>query len=168
MYTLRFTACSLVLSAEVGYVSFMAANTMSDTTAFSEQIRKLLEDRERHAKAMQSIDATLQQVRKLLASDSNFGRPGRGSRGRVGRPPGKTATTRRKKRSRGRFETSGDVSVLQFVQEKGSPSTREINAHWKSEGRRGSADNALSKLVKEKKLKRRSTPDERGSRYTVA
>jgi hypothetical protein len=45
---------------------------------------------------------------------------------------------------------------------------REIEKHWTSEGRAVSAANLLSKLVKEKKLKRTPLKGERGSRYSLA
>ena len=49
-----------------------------------------------------------------------------------------------------------------------SLSTAEINAAWKKEGRGGTADNTLTKLVKDSKLKRESVEGQRGSIYTVA
>ena len=39
---------------------------------------------------------------------------------------------------------------------------------WASEGRRGTADNVLSHLVKDKKLKRVKLVGLRGSRYSLA
>jgi len=40
--------------------------------------------------------------------------------------------------------------------------------HWKGEGRGGSANNALTKLVQSKKLKRLAVKGERGSKYSIA
>ena len=39
--------------------------------------------------------------------------------------------------------------------------------HWASEGRGGTADNALSKLVRDRKIKRIPLVGERGSHYAV-
>ena len=63
---------------------------------------------------------------------------------------------------------SGDELVLAFVKAKKSPTTKEINQHWKSRGRAYTADNTLTKLVKEKKLKRTPIVRGRGSQYSVA
>lgn len=96
---------------------------------------------------------------------------------RRGRKPGpkpgrKAASAGAKKkttgRRRGSFGISGEQSVLEFVTQAGTPSTREVNVHWTNEGRAGKADNALGKLVREGKLKRIQQKGERGSRYEVA
>ena len=62
---------------------------------------------------------------------------------------------------------SGDEPVLAFVKAKNSPTTKRINKHWKSRGRGNTADNTLTKLVKEKKLKRTPVVEGRGSQYSV-
>jgi hypothetical protein len=62
---------------------------------------------------------------------------------------------------------SGEQSILTFVKSKTNPKGQEIESHWKNEGRKGRAANDLSKLVKEKKLKRAPLKGERGSRYTL-
>lgn len=58
--------------------------------------------------------------------------------------------------------------IVAFVKQHKQPTTREINAHWKGEGRPFTADVPLGKLVKEKKLKRTPLVGERGSRYSLA
>ena len=42
------------------------------------------------------------------------------------------------------FAVSGDELVLAFVKAKKNPTTKKINAHWKSRGRAYSADNTLT------------------------
>jgi len=64
------------------------------------------------------------------------------------------ANTRPHARHRRTFAVSGDELVLAFVKAKKNPTTKQINQHWKSRGRAYTADNTLTKLVKEKKLKR--------------
>ena len=53
------------------------------------------------------------------------------------------------------------------MKQNGNPTTAEINRHLKDEGRSSSANNALGKLVKLKKLKRTQLEGERGSRYSL-
>jgi hypothetical protein len=77
-------------------------------------------------------------------------------------------TTRRRRRKRGKFAISGEESIINFIRDHRNPSTSEITAHWRSEGRGGKADNALSRLVKIRRLKRQPIPGERGSRYVAA
>jgi hypothetical protein len=54
------------------------------------------------------------------------------------------------------------------VKRKNNPTGREIESHWKGEGRGGPAANTLSKLVKEKRLKRQPVEEGRGSRYSLS
>jgi hypothetical protein len=83
---------------------------------------------------------------------------------RRGRPPG----SKNSKRKRGSFEKTGEETVLSFVNSKGPVTAAEVNKHWQGEGRGGKADNTLSKLVKDGKLKRVKNKGERGSSYAAA
>ena len=123
------------------------------------------------------IDSLRSQRQNLLAKlseiDSTFEQLGisaEGGRRRRGRPAGtaaRGATKRGRRRKRRRFSSSGEDSVLNFVRRHGKPNAAEVNRHWQSESRGGKADNALSRLVKHKKLKRITVKDERGGRYVV-
>jgi len=75
---------------------------------------------------------------------------------------------RKRKRVRRKFAVSGEQLILNFVKGKSNPVGRDIEKHWTSEQRSGTAANLLSKLVKDKKLKRTRLKDERGSRYSLA
>jgi len=75
---------------------------------------------------------------------------------------------RKHKRVRRKFAVSGEQMILNFVKSKSNPIGKDIEKHWSSEGRAGTAANLLSKLVKEKRLKRTRLKDERGSRYSLA
>ncbi|MGA2440738.1 MAG: hypothetical protein ABSH08_07255 [Tepidisphaeraceae bacterium] len=75
---------------------------------------------------------------------------------------------RKRRRVRRQFAVSGEQMILDFVKSKSNPIGNEIEKHWSSEGRAGAAATILSKLVKEKKLKRTPLKDERGSRYSLA
>lgn len=132
-------------------------------TALTSQIESLLAKREELQSAIEEIDATLERASSVLHIPGRPGRP-RGTTKAVSNGRGRGG----RRRKRGNFSMSGDESILAFIKKAGSPSTKEVNQHWKSEGRGGSADNALTKLVKLKKLKRSSVKGQRGSQYSVA
>jgi len=71
---------------------------------------------------------------------------------------------RRKKR--GTFKQNASEFVLGLVKGKGAM-TAEIGKKWKAAGRGGKADNALTKLVKEGKVKRTKLAEGQGSLYTL-
>lgn len=76
------------------------------------------------------------------------------------------AATARQPRSR-----SGQIAeelVLSLVKSRKATTSSQINAAWKKAGRPGLANNTLSRMVKERKLKRTKLKDERGSKYSVA
>jgi hypothetical protein len=77
-------------------------------------------------------------------------------------PPSKRSRRRPRK-----FAISAEASVLAFVKLHKNPKTKDVKKHWADEGRGGTADNALSKLVKEKKLKRIPLQGEPGSKYAL-
>jgi hypothetical protein len=74
----------------------------------------------------------------------------------------------KKRRKRGTFAQTADEFILGLLSGGKSLSTAEINAEWRQAGRKNKADINLSKLTKEKKLKRTPVKDGRGSKYTVA
>jgi ferric-dicitrate binding protein FerR (iron transport regulator) len=128
--------------------------------ALTNQIEDLLAQRKEHQAAIDTIDATLEKIGSMLDLPARPGRP----RGTKNQANGRGA----RRRKRGRFATSGEESILAFVRKAGSPTTKEVNQHWKAEGRGGTADNALTKLVKLKKLKRTNVKGQRGSQYAIA
>ena len=129
---------------------------MSALTDLSQRIQTLLADRQQHASAIAAIDQVLERVGAALGT-----KPAK-------LPSRKPAVlTKPAKRHRRTFAVSGDELVLAFVKAKKSPTTKQINSHWKSRGRAYTADNTLTKLVKEKKLKRTPVVEGRGSQYSV-
>jgi hypothetical protein len=149
----------------------LATNHIS--TDLPTRIQKLLEDRQTHEAAIGHIDEVLASVGSALGAPiappkRGPGRPAASSV--VAAPPAPAAAKkpRRGRRSRGSYATTGDDSVLAFIKANKSPTTKDIKAHWAEEGRGGTADNVLSKLYREKKIKRLPLPGERGSRYAVA
>jgi len=150
----------------------LATNHIS--TELPTRIQKLLEERQHHEAAISHIDEVLQSVYSALGATAAPKRgPGRPSTASVAASvaapaPAAAKVGRGRRRSRGSYATTGDDSVLAFIKANRSPTTKDIKAHWASEGRGGTADNVLSKLYREKKIKRLPLPGERGSRYAVA
>jgi hypothetical protein len=127
------------------------------------KIQQLQADRQRHVDAMAAIDRVLDQIGAALQvvppSVLNVGETAADGvvRREVPEP-----------RRRGRFEKTGVDSVLDFVRERGNPSTAEINAHWHAEGRKGTANVTLLKLLNDGTIRREQDPAVRGSRYRLA
>lgn len=71
------------------------------------------------------------------------------------------------RRIRGKFARTGEQSLLDFIEMQRHPSTAEINAHWKHEGRRGTANVTLLTLIRRGLIERVSDPTVRGSRYRL-
>jgi hypothetical protein len=138
--------------------------TKFSPTELSARIQKLLEERQQHADALSLIDQTLAGVSVALS-----GAPAAPPNGKavttVAAPASRTIGKRR--RGRGHFALSAEESVLAFVKRAKNPTTAEISKHLLGEGRSNGAINALTKLVKEKRLKRKPIEGERGSRYSV-
>ena len=148
-----------------------ASNASSHIT---ERIQRLLDERQLHAQAITSIDETLAKVGAALGTTAKPPRPAApAKKAAAPKPaPAKPAPAKpapaKGKRTRRQFAISGEQSILQFIKSKSNPRGSEIESHWKSEGRKGRAINLISKLAKEKKLKRIPLKNERGSRYSVA
>jgi len=130
----------------------------------SGRIQQLLDERARHAEALVRIEDTLSSIDALLGT-SLTGMETRRGRPRKLNAPQPTTSRSRRRRGRGSYETTADEFVLGFVRGKRNPTTREINAHWKSGGRGHTADNTLVKLVKAGQLRRIPLEVGRGSRY---
>jgi hypothetical protein len=82
--------------------------------------------------------------------------------------PAAPARGRRRRRRRGSFDQTAEEFVLGMISGSKSPTTAQINAEWVKSGRANKADNTLTKLVKERKLKREAVKDGRGSKYNLA
>jgi hypothetical protein len=136
-------------------------------------VQELLEQKAKHTEALNRINETLSRIGSMLGGNGS-----RAPRRGPGRPPASAAMgagaaapeggRRRRRRKRGKFAMSGEDSIIRFIREHRNPATSEITAHWRSEGRGGKADNALSRLVKARRLKRQAIAGERGSRYLIA
>ena len=69
---------------------------------------------------------------------------------------------------RGRFAQNAEEFIVSLVKGRKATTTGDLNAAWTKAGRKGRADNTLSRMVTAKKLKRVKVKGERGSRYQVA
>ena len=78
--------------------------------------------------------------------------------------PGPKPKARRSKRKT--FAITGEQFILDMAKGKGA-TTKEINKAWTQAGRGGSSYTTLSRLFKEKKLKKEKLPGKQGSRYTL-
>ncbi|MCC7409413.1 MAG: hypothetical protein IT442_15220 [Phycisphaeraceae bacterium] len=113
----------------------------------------------------------VEEIEKIDAIFARYGIGGgvvRRGRGRPAKAAGAVVGRRGRRRKRGSFAKTGEQSILDFIKSHGKPSTADVNVHWKKEGRGGKADNTLTRLVKEGRLKRVASKDVRGSRYAVA
>ena len=134
-------------------------------------IEQLLSDRQEHADAMARIDAVLASVGTVLATSAVERAPGRPPRAANGTaaPAAPIARSAPSKRgARGTYAVTGDDLILGFIKQRRRPTTKEVKAFWASEGRKGTADNILSKLYKEGRVTR--TPlgnGTKGSRYSL-
>lgn len=126
-------------------------DALGSKDTLAERIRSLQAERERHAREIAAIDQVLGRISEVLGLGS------------ATRPPGAGPA----KRSKGRFALTAEQSVLQFIREKKNPSTADINGHWRGEGRKGTANVTILKLLKQNAIRRENDPHVRGSRYVV-
>src|SRR3954451_10613798 len=130
------------------------------------KIQQLQADRQRHVEAMTAIDRVLDQIGAVLNIAPRATPPAQaGALAHDGadRPELPTGPRRR-----GRFNKTGIESVMEFVRERGNPSTADINAHWHAEGRKGTANVTILKLLNVGSIRREQDPAVRGSRYLLA
>ena len=133
----------------------------------SAQIQVLLDQKRKHVEALSAIDQILDGIAGLLGGSHSGNR--RGARTtELASGAAAPATTRRGRGRRRQFGMTAADFVLAFVKQQKTPTTRQVNVHWKSAGRPFTADVTLGKLVKDRKLKRTALVGERGSRYSLA
>jgi DNA-binding transcriptional regulator YiaG len=77
-----------------------------------------------------------------------------------------TKTPPKGTRKRGKFERTGEESILLLLKGRKSLRTSQINDAWKKEGRGGTANVTLGKLVKARRIKRTKVKGQRGSEYS--
>jgi hypothetical protein len=133
-------------------------------------LTRLKSERDAHVAALAEIDEVFSAIGLTSASSSPA--PAAYTGKRRGRPP-KAASAGAKRGPKGkrghRFPISGTTSVLEFVTRSGDKGVggKDVDAHWKNEGRAGSSYNILGQLVRTKKIKRINLKGQRGSVYTA-
>jgi hypothetical protein len=141
-------------------------------TDLSVQIEKLLTEKQHHTEALRRIDETLEKVSLLLGTNTQIAvRRGRG------RPPKtplvaqpavvKAAAPQKHEGKRRWFSVTAEQSILDFISKSSSPTTKDVNQHWKAEGRGSTADNTLSLMVKKRAIKRVPIQGQHGSQYVL-
>ena len=143
------------------------SNSLSPTVLAS-RVQQLLNERQQHEEAIQKIDKTLADISALLGTGPVAAKAGRKPAAKASvaaTPAQKPAKGRRERR---KFAVTGEQSILAFIKLKRNPTTKQINANWKQEGRGGSADSLLGKLVQGKQIKRKPLGKRLGSEYSVA
>jgi hypothetical protein len=133
-------------------------------TDLPQTVQQLLVRREQHMEAISKIDSTLAGVMAAL----NGSAVANSIPTSVPTTPTAKNAVVRKRRGRGGFAMSAEGSVLAFIKMKKAATTKEVNEHFKTEGRSSTADNSLSKLVKGKKLTRSKLGGLMGSSYALA
>jgi len=130
-------------------------------------IQRLESDRERHAREIAAIDAILADVSRAVEQLKGSG-DGPDGAFDLGVTPVLETLTGVSGYRRGKFEQTGEQSVLALIAREGNPDTARINAHWRAEGRRGSANVLLLRLLKSGQIRREPDSSVRGSRYRLA
>ena len=152
------------------------------------RIQRLLDERQQHAEALARIDQSFFGIVAALENAASNGRAefnvapdapvwmrppkrrGRppGSRNAPKEPAANGDARRKRRRTRRSYATTAEESILGFIKEHRNPTTREIKGHWAGEGRLGTADTVLSKLFRERRVRRKAVEDGgRGSRYML-
>ena len=154
------------------------SSTMDELAGVIEGLRT---ERAEHLAAIAALDELFERFGIETGDRPKRGRPrkykkagrprlAKAGKGPVGRP--KSKKTKKKKKAgrprRSRFGQTAEELVLAFVKSNPRTSAGQVNSHWKKQERGGTANNALTKLTKAKKLKRVKVKGERGSRYVVA
>jgi hypothetical protein len=130
----------------------------------SEKIKELQSERQKHADAITAIDNALQRVSAAIGTIGDNAAMGEGFDAlRLDLAGEHLRTVRRK----GKFSHTAEVSVLEFVRKLSTPTTAQINGHWRAEGRCGTANVTILKLLQQGLIRRVADPAVRGSRYVA-
>lgn len=142
---------------------------VSPAQLLARTLNKLRKARQTHANAIAKHQVKLDEIDAILAEAGiEFKTPTTRRGPKPGKPAKAAKTAKTRKRTRGKFNVTGEQSILDFIKSQDKPSTQDINKHWIKEGRGGKADNTLTRLVKAGQLKRLSDPKVRGSMYALA
>ena len=127
----------------------------SPTAALGKLVKQLQKQRQEHLDAIAEIDAAF----------ASLGMEAAGAGPRNGR---KKAGRKTNKRGPGRSRQTGEEFVTGLLKKNGTLTSGQINKRWSQAGRGSNADNTLSKLTREKKIKRTNIKGAMGSEYQLA
>ena len=130
-----------------------------------EKIKQLQIDRKKHAEAIAAIDQAVQRVSAAIGTlNDDFGSVEGQDFLQLQTADERLRSVRRK----GKFSHTAEVSVREFIRRMVTPTTAQINGHWRAEGRCGTANVTILKLLQQKRVQRVADPNVRGSRYVIA
>jgi hypothetical protein len=135
--------------------------TTTTTLDIAEEVKRLEAVRRNHLNAIEAIDDTLRRIRQALDDVRQASPPSPGNSSAVPTPPPQQRSRK------GRFNRTGHQSLLDFIRKTGNPSTAELSAHWRSEGRRGTVYVPILQLLKAGQIRRVQDHAVRGSRYAL-
>src|SRR4051812_26182460 len=130
----------------------MDQNPCSRQMDLGERIRRLEQDRELHAREIAAIDEILAQGSQAVGALPQGDRPN------LPPPPSGRIEVQVRSGKRGKFQRTGEQSVLDYIRVEGNPTTAQINGHWRREGRRGVAKVILLRLLKCGLIQREADP----------
>ena len=133
--------------------------------SLADQIKRLEESRAKHAAALGEIDQLLNRISHALKSSGTSDTPSTGVPWQNGVADTSRLFGENGRRKYRKLELTGDQAVIAFVRTRGTATTAEINAQWRSEGRGGVANNAIVRLLKRAELVRETNHESRGGRY---
>jgi hypothetical protein len=133
--------------------------TITSASEIAELVQRLESVRQRHIEAIGAIDETLTRVRDALHQVNRHVADTTGDLVDV------TVATSRPRN--GRFSQTAIQSVLEFIKRTGTPSTSELSAHWRAEGRKGTVYVTILQLLKAGQIRRVADSSVRGSRYAL-
>ena len=133
--------------------------TITSASEIAELVQRLESVRQRHVEAIGAIDETLKRVRDALHQVNKHVADTTGDLVDV------NVTTPRPRN--GRFSQTAIQSVLDFIKRTGTPSTSELSAHWRAEGRKGTVYVTILQLLKAGQIRRVADSSVRGSRYAL-
>jgi predicted transcriptional regulator len=139
---------------------------MNVSLSLPDRVQGLLQERQQYAEAIVAIDQTLEQINSLLGSAAATTKPAVKAVAMPVAAP--TLSGRGRARRPGELPTTGVQSILALVKARGNPTTSQINARFKAEGRHSTADTLLGELVKKGVLKKNPLGGRLGSEYSLA
>jgi hypothetical protein len=135
---------------------------LSPIASLDKALSDLLQRRQEHQAALAEIDAVI--AKYGINPDKSLPAP---SKAPIATPAKPTKPATKKPRAQKKYPETAEQFVLSLLKGGKGVIGREINQAWKDSGRNGNADNTLSTLFKNKKVKRTPVKTGRGNIYSV-